>query len=181
MNEPSVDSVRDVIDEGLAYLRKLNPHLWKQGASFPGDSGLMGTLYADGELIMNMGYESPEPLVKQGLLPGTTRSFVFDTGTVGNTNFMAIAVNASNIPAALVAINEMLSPEMQYSAYEALGTLTVLDLDKLSDEQRLRFDSKELGAAELPVGEFLSYRIAEPAGPVIPIIEQLWRDEVVGK
>lgn len=179
--EATADAVKAIIEPGLAYLRELNPHLWQQGKTFPADSTLVGTMYADGELLMNMGYGSPQALVNDGALPKTTKSFIFDTGTVGNSNFMAIAANAPHKAAALVAINEIMSPEMQLDQYKALGNMSVLDMTRLSDDQRAAFDAVELGEADLPMTTLLSARIAEPAGPVVPVIEQLWLDEVVGK
>ena len=138
-------------------------------------------MYADGELVMNMGYGAPEALVQDGVLPQSTRSFIFETGTVGNTNFMAIANNAPHKAAALVAINEIISPEMQLSQYEQLTNISVLDLDKLSADQRAAFDAVPLGVTQIPLSELLAHRVTEAAGPVIPLLEQLWLDEVVGK
>lgn len=181
MSEPTEDEVRAIIEPGLEYLRSLNPYLWNQGTTFPADSTTVSTMYADGELVMNMGYGAPQADVDDGILPATTTSFLFDTGTVGNTNYMAIAANAPHKAAALVAINEIMSPEMQLDQYQTLGNITVLDMSKLPAETQEEFDSVELGSTQLPVSELLAVRVAEAAGPVIPIIEQLWLDEVVGK
>ncbi len=180
-DQASPEAVRAVIEPGLEYLRSLNPYLWQQGKTFPADSTLVSTMYADGELLMNMGYGSPQALVNDGSLPQTTRSFIFETGTVGNSNFMAIAANAPHKAAALVAINEIISPEMQLDQYQVLGNMSVLDMERLSDDARAAFDGVELGVADLPMTQLLAHRIAEPAGPVVPVIEQLWLDEVVGK
>ena len=181
IQQPTIEAVKAIVDPGLEYLRSLNPYLWKQGATFPADSATVSTMYADGELVMNMGYGAPEALVNDGLLPETTHSFIFDTGTVGNTNFMAIANNAPRKAAALVAINEMLSPEMQLSQYAELANISVLDMNRLSDEQRADFDSLPTGITQIPISDLLEHRIVEAAGPVIPLLEQLWHDEVVGK
>lgn len=181
MENPTTESVKAVIEPGLEYLRSLNPFLWKGGATFPADAATVDTMYADGELVMNMGYGAPEALVKNGTLPETTRSFIFETGTVGNSNFMAIAKNATNKAAALVAINEVISPEMQLSQYEELANISVLDMGKLSEADRAAFEDVPLGVTQLPIDELLDHRIVEAAGPVIPIIEQLWLDEVIGK
>ena len=54
-------------------------------------------------------------------------------------------------------------------------------MEKLPQEMRDAFDGVELGSTQLPVAELLEVRVAEAAGPVVPIIEQLWLDEVVGK
>ncbi|MDO5043757.1 MAG: ABC transporter substrate-binding protein [Coriobacteriia bacterium] len=178
MNEPTIEAVQEVVQAGLDYLKELSPYLWKEGKTYPADSGALASMYADGEVVLNMGYGDPQVQVNEGSIPSTTKSFLFETGTVGNSNFMAIAQNAKNIAGALVAINEIMSPEMQYEQYEKLGNITVLDLNMVSEEIKEKFESKELGSAQLPVDELLSNRIAEAAGPVIPLLEQLWRDQV---
>ncbi len=181
MTDPTEEDVRAIVAPGMEYLRSLNPYLWKQGQTFPADSTTMHQMYADGELVLDGGYGEPQTDVDNGLLPATTRSFVLDTGTVGNTNYMAIAANAPHKEAAMVAINEVLSPDYQLIRYEKLGNITVLDLDKLSDEDRAAFDAVELGSAQLPLDTKLSHAVAEACGPVIPVLEQIWHDEVPGK
>ncbi len=181
MENPTEAEVKEIIEPGLEYLRSLNPSLWNQGKTFPADSTTMGTMYADGEIIMNMGYGDPQALVNDGALPASTRPFIFNTGTVGNSNFMAIAYNAPHKAAALVAINEIESPEMQLEQYETLGNLPVLDITKLPEADQQAFKDVTLGESQLSSTELLSHRVTEASGPVIPIIEQLWLDEVVGK
>lgn len=181
MADATPDEVRAIVEPGLTYLRELNPYLWKGGATFPADSTVVRQMYADGELVLCMGYGEPQSEVDNGQLPASTRSFVFETGTVGNTNFMAIADRAPHKAAALVAINEILSPEMQLDQYRVLGNLTVLDLERLPKADRAAFEAVELGSAQLPLADKLAVRVAEAAGPVIPILEQLWLDEVPGR
>ena len=181
MQSPTADEVKAIVQPGLDYLKSLNPYLWKEGVTYPSDSMTVGTMYADGELVMNMGYSAPEALVADGTLPDTTRSFLFDTGTVGNTNFMAIAYNSPRKAAAMVAINEIMSPQMQLEQFETLSTISVLDLDKLSQQDAAAFDAVELGVTQLPLDELLDRRVVEAAGPVIPLLEQLWLEQVPGK
>ncbi len=177
------DKIREILEPGIQYLRSLNPYLWQKGATFPADSGTVYTMYQDKELVLHMTYD---PFgwrndVDAGLLPKTTQSFVFDEGTVGNTNFMAIAKNSPRKAAALVAINEIVSPEIQLTQFETLKTVTVLDLDKLDAETRQAFDAVDLGEGTLPLSELLSHRLPEVTGGVITLIEELWTAEVVGK
>lgn len=181
MPDATVDEVRAVVEPGLAFLRALNPYLWKGGATFPADSTTLRRMFADGELVLGMCYGEPQTDVDRGVLPPTTRSFVLDSGTVGNTNYMAVAARAPHKAAALVAINEVMSPEMQLEQYRVLGNITVLDLKRLPAEQRAAFEQVELGSAQIPLADKLAVRVAEAAGPVIPLIEQLWLDEVPGK
>lgn len=181
MDDPTTEEVKAIVEPGLEYLRSLNPSLWNQGQTFPADSTTMSTMYADGEVIMNMGYGDPQALVDAGTLPASTKPFIFNTGTVGNSNFMAIAYNAPHKAAALVAINEIMSPAMQLQQYQVLGNLTVLDTAKLPEADQKAFDDVMLGTSQLPSSELLDHRVTEASGPVIPILEQLWLDEVVGK
>ena len=181
MQSPTVEAVEAVVGPGMEYLRSLNPYLWKEGKTFPSDSTMVATMYADGELVINMGYGAPESLVKSGQLPGTTRSFIFDTGTVGNTHFMAIAANAPHKAAALVAINEVLSPEMQLSQFKDLSYISVLDIDSLPASQKTAFEGVTLGVTELPLSTLLDHRVAEVSGRAIPLLEQIWLNQVPGK
>ncbi len=176
-------TIKGIIEPGLEYLRSLNPHLWQQGTTFPADSGTVYTMFQDGELVLHMTYDPFGWVndVAAGMIPETTRSFLLEEGTVGNTNFLAIAKNASNKAAALVAINEVLSPETQLSQYETLKTVTVLDTAKLDADTQAAFEAVDLGTGTLPLDELLAHRIPEVAGPVLVAIEKLWTNEVVGK
>ena len=173
--------IKAIIEPGLEYLRSLNPYLWQKGKTFPADSGTVNKMFADGELLLNMGYGTPQADIDKGTIPETVRPFLLDNGTVGNSNFMAIAKNASHKAAAMIAINEIMSPEIQASQYEKLTTITVLDMNKLDATQKAAFSDVVLGNGCLPLDEMLAKRIAEASGPAIPLIEELWTNEVVGK
>ena len=54
-------------------------------------------------------------------------------------------------------------------------------MSRLSEEQRTGFESVPLGMTQIPLDELLSHRVAEASGPVVPVLEQLWLDEVPGK
>jgi len=174
------EAVLAVVEPGLAYLKNLAPYLWKKGETYPSASTELETMYADGEVLMNMAYGAPVAQVNSGALPQTTTGFVFDTGTVGNQNFNAIAANAPHKAGAMVCINEILSPEMQLSIYETLGGLSPLDMGKVPAETKNAFDSVKLTAGQIPAGELLPKGVAEASGPVVPILERLWRNTVLG-
>ena len=119
--------------------------------------------------------------IADGKYTETTQSFQFDKGTIGNTNFMAIAKNSANKAGAMVAINEMLSPEVQADRYDQLKVIPVLDNTKLSDDQKAEFDKVDLGKGTIPQDELLSKRLPEMPAQLVPIIEEIWNEEVVGK
>ncbi len=181
--EPDKETVKAAIEPALEYLRQLNPYLWNGGRTFPESSTAVDNMFADGELVLNMTYEAYSPTVKieNGTYTPTTQTFQFDKGTIGNTNFMAIAANSRNKAGAMVAINEMMTPEVQADRYKVLKVLPVVDYEKLSAEQKAAFDAVELGAGSIPQDELLAKRLPEMPAELVPVIEQIWLEEVVGK
>lgn len=101
--------------------------------------------------------------------------------TIGNTNFLAVARNSPNKAGALVTINEMLSPQVQASRYEELKILPVLNPQSLTPEEAALFDSADPGPGTIPQGDLLSHRLPEMPVRLVPIIEELWLEEVVGQ
>ena len=181
--EADKETVREAVEPAMEYLRGLNPYLWNEGKTFPDSSTTLDNMFADGEVVLNMTYDAYTTGIKiaDGTYTDTTESFQFDKGTIGNTNFMAIAANSGNKAGAMVAINEMLSPEIQADRYEQLKVIPVLDNSKLTDEQKAAFDQVDLGEGTIPQDELLSKRLPEMPAELVPIIEEIWNEEVVGQ
>ena len=177
------ETVREAIQPAIDYLKELNPYLWNEGKTFPADSTALDKMFQDGEVVMNMSY-SPFIVatgIEDGTLKDTCQTFVFDNGTIGNTNYMAIAYDAPNKPGALVAINAIISGEIQLTQYSELKQLPVVSQDKLSDEEKAAFDKVDLGKGVLTQAELLSHRLPEMPADLVPVIEEIWAEEVVGK
>ena len=51
----------------------------------------------------------------------------------------------------------------------------------IRDRQRAAFDGAELGEGIIPQDELLSKRLPEMPAQLVPIIEEIWMEEVVGK
>jgi putative spermidine/putrescine transport system substrate-binding protein len=177
------ETVKAAVEPAMVYLRELNPYLWNEGKTFPDSSTTLDNMFSDGEVVLNMTYDAYGTAVKiaDGAYTQTTQSFQFEKGTIGNTNFMAIAANSGNKAGAMVAINEMLSPEIQADRYDTLKVIPVLDNSKLSKEQKASFDEVELGKGTIPQDELLSKRLPEMPAELVPIIEEIWTEEVAGK
>lgn len=181
--EADYDTVKAAIEPALDYLRELNPYLWNEGKTFPESSTTVDAMFADGELVMNMSYGpfSVATGIAEGTYTDTTRTFVFDNGTIGNTNYMAIAFNSPNKAGAMVVINAILSAELQLTQYEQLRELPVVSADKLSAEEQAAFDAVDLGKGVLSQAELLKHRLPEMPADLVPVIEEIWLNEVVGK
>ena len=181
--EADYDTVKAAIEPALDYLRELNPYLWNEGKTFPESSTTVDAMFADGELVMNMSYGpfSVATGIAEGTYTDTTRTFVFDNGTIGNTNYMAIAFNSPNKAGAMVVINAILSAELQLTQYEQLRELPVVSADKLSAEEQAAFEAVDLGKGVLSQTELLEHRLPEMPADLVPVIEEIWLNEVVGK
>ena len=181
--EADYGTVKEAIAPALDYLRSLNPYLWNQGRTFPDSSTTVDAMFADGELVLAMSY-APYGVavgIENGAYTDTTRTFLFENGTIGNTNYMSIAFN-SPIPAgAMVVINAMISAQLQLSQYEHLRTLPVVSPAKLSGEEQAAFDAVDMGQGVLSQDELLTHRLPEMPAKLVPVIEEIWLSEVVGK
>jgi putative thiamine transport system substrate-binding protein len=105
-------------------------------------------------------------------MPPTTIAWQHRDGTIGNTHFVAIPVNAQAKAAAQVTANFLLSPEAQARKADLTlwGDPTVLDMDKLSAADRKLFAGSDVpGMVRDP-----ARTIPEPHGSWVPLIEAAW-------
>ena len=144
-----------------AYLDELHPMMWRGGRSFPQSGPALVQLMNDGESDFALSFYPAEAdsLVAQDRLPEGARAFGFESGTIGNTHFVAIPYNAPNKAAALVLANFLMGPEAQARKQnpDHWGDATVLSMDKLSDVEARAFDA-----------ENGSYRAPLNFGPALP-------------
>ena len=79
--------------------------------------------------------------IVQGVLPESSRGYVFDEGTIQNSHYLGIVANARHRAGALLAANFLISEEAQYEKTKPAvwGDGTVLDRDRLTSEWRARF------------------------------------------
>ena len=181
--EADYETVKEAIAPALDYLRSLNPYLWNEGQTFPDSSTTVDAMFTDGELVLAMSY-SPYGVavgIENGVYTPTTRTFLFENGTIGNTNYMSIAFNSPNPAGALVVINAMISAGLQLSQYEKLRNLPVVSPEKLSVEEKAAFDAVDMGEGVLTQEELLTHRLPEMPAKLVPVIEEIWLSEVVGK
>ena len=181
--EADIETVRAAVQPAMAYLRELNPYLWNEGKTFPATSTEADNMFADGEIALSMSY-SPFSVainIEKGIYPTTAQAFLLDSGMIGNTNYIAIAANAPNKAGAMVAINEIISAQMQASQYSELKALPVVDYNKLTDAEKALFNEVQMGAGTIAQDELLARRLPEMPAKLVPLIEQIWAEEVVGK
>ena len=110
-----------------------------------------------------------------------TASFVFAKGTPGSTEYLVIPAASSNKAGAMAVLNAMLSAELQLDRYVQFQTLPVIDTARLSAEERAAFDAVDMGRGVLSRSELASHCLPDMPEELIPIIREIWQNEVVGK
>ena len=161
-----------------SFLEELAPHLWRKGELYPASGPAQRQLLDDGEVDIAISFypSDASSFIAKDLLPETARIFVLDGGTIGNTHFVAIPYNARGKAGAEVVANFLMSPEAQARKQnlEIWGDQTVLAMDRLTAEDRARFEALPRGLASLSPEE-LGPTLLEPHPSWTTLIETEWR------
>ncbi len=164
----------NIANQWLGFLDELHPHLWRAGKQFPQSQGQVTQMVADGELLIGLTFNPNEPanLISAGTLPASTIAWQHRGGTIGNTHFVAIPINAAATAGAQVVANFLLSPEAQLrkADLKIWGDPTVLSLSKLTLEDAAKFASSSVpGSVTAPAPA-----IPEPHASWVGLIESTW-------
>lgn len=183
LQSPATDANFEQVTAPLwRWYDQLKPLLWRQGTQFPESYTAQRQLLADGEIDLSTSFDPAEAAadIATGVLPKTARVYVLDRGTIGNTSFVAIPYNAAHKEGAMVVANLLLDPAIQAHAQDpkVLGAFTVLDMDKLSAEQRKGFD-RPADAPGLPSNADLGAALLEPHPSWMTRIVSEWEKRYV--
>jgi putative thiamine transport system substrate-binding protein len=131
-------------------------------------------MMADGELLLALTFNPNEAAneIAARRLPDTVYSFQFAGGTIGNTHFLAIPVNARAKEGAQVVANFLLSPAAQARKADIShwGDPTVLAIDRLPPTDRALFAARPLpGQVVQPMPT-----LPEPHGSWVDPLEKEW-------
>ncbi len=168
---------QEVAAKFFPMLQELEPYLWREGKTYPESLPKLNDLFANGEVYFNFNYGPGDAAakIKSGQFPATVRTFVFDEGTIANSNYLAIPYNSSSKAAAMVAANEMLDPEVQYSmAVERNSWPLIVNVGKLPAEWQTKINSINMGPAVLSGAELSNHTLPEMMADWLVRIEKDW-------
>jgi putative spermidine/putrescine transport system substrate-binding protein len=164
-------------------LNEIEPYLWREGQTYPENATRVEDLFANSEVYFDMAYNPSDAsnLITQGKYPETTRTFVFDTGTIANTHYVAIAYNSPHKAGAMVLANFLLSPEAQHSKAnpDVWGDIPAIDPALLPADWQQKFNELPRGVATLPPDELAAHRLPELQSPWLIAIEKGWEENVL--
>jgi len=185
LSEPHSGDRFDTVTKPLwEFLDSLHPHLWRTGQEFPDSAEVMMDLFSDGllDIALSFNPNDASQRIIDGRFASSVRSYVHDGGTIGNTHFLAIPFNTSARAGALVWINLLLSAEAQAdkASPSVWGDPTVIDVTRLSEEDRGLFDSVDLGPATL-TSDALGTPLPEPHASWVEPLEVAWKERYFGQ
>jgi putative spermidine/putrescine transport system substrate-binding protein len=164
-------------------LNDVEPCLWRAGETYPESNTKLYDLFANGEVWISMSYGPAHAAneIAKGHFPKTTRTWVFDSGTIGNTNYVAIPYNSPNKAAAMVLANVLLSPEAQLEAAkpEVMGWSTPLFPSLLPKETAAKFDAIPRDPSTLDNHSLSENKLSELQATWLTRIEKDWKAEVL--
>ena len=183
--EMSREEIHEISQPVMDYFRELQPHLWRQGKAYPASQAQLDDFFRNGETVFSMGFEVGKVLglIREGVFPETVETLIFDSGSIGNSHYLAVPFNAPEKAGALLVIDFLQSPEAQLHKYnpEVWGDMPAIDPSRLTAELQ-----QELAAIEyqpgMPSLEMLAAsRVPEMHAQTIDWIKEIWQEEVGGR
>jgi len=169
------------------YFNEFKSCLWREGETYPKDEYELHSLFANNEVDFSItqAIVGAGALIDEGLIPETSRAFVFDDYMIGDFNYVAIPSNASNKAAALVLANMILDPEFQAAQVlpeNGFGLGFGIDVTRVSDPDQvavLEDALANLGEAATPAEDMAKSLVGDAASPYQSMVEEGWREHVL--
>ncbi len=168
-----------------ATLNDIAPFLWRKGKTYPSDRPAMHQLFANSEVDFTLAThpDSVGQDIEKGTFPPTTKSYVWDDGTVGDVHYVAIPYNAGHKAAAVVLANFLISPEAQLEKAKPAvwGVRSALDLTRVSAEWQKKFINLPRHSAVVGDADLARTAMPQPNSEWIKPMEDGWRNNVLKK
>eukprot|EP00729_Bicosta_minor_P005557 gene5557-19006_t len=169
-------------------LREIHPYLKLDSNKYPTDHTAIRKWFGNEDVWLDVSYDPNHATtnILNGNYENTTKSYVLDTGTIANTNFVAIPANSQNKAAALVAGNMIGSLEAIFTRAqpERWGALPAFDAngrDVVDSGWDAAFDYITTHHAAPSVEDLTAGRLTELRAEYINKLKSDWKDCVVVK
>jgi putative spermidine/putrescine transport system substrate-binding protein len=163
-------------------LNEMKPHLWREGTTYPNSITALQQLFANQEVALYFNYD-PAIFginVETGIFPDTTRSYGLKSGTIGNTNYVAIPYNSPNKAAAMVLANLLVSAnaQLEKAKPEVWGVTPAIDVARLDASLKKAFADLPRNPAVVSPQELAKNALPELNPDWIKAIEEGWQANV---
>ena len=166
-------------------LNEIKPYMFKNGSYLPNSSALLDTLYAQGNVDFTFSYNPSHALnkIKSSNFPKSSKTAIFEGGSLANTHFLSIPVTSPNVEGAMVVIDFLLSPQAQLekAKSDVWGDGSVIDITKLDENMKAKFVELSSDDSLLEAEVLQKNQIPELSATYTEEIEKLWKKDVLKK
>ncbi|MEE8330290.1 MAG: ABC transporter substrate-binding protein [Acidimicrobiia bacterium] len=164
-----------------SYLTGIEPFLWRGGTTYPQSLAELNRLFANGEVDFTF-TQLPAGIganIASGVLPATAKPFVFDTGSIGDSHYLAIPNNAAHPHGAMVVANLVLDPELQAAKFDPAngwGDGLAISLSRLEATEQSSIAKVTAGLSDLavPPDRLQATRLPEVSAEYTIALERDW-------
>lgn len=171
------------ITPGLNALKALSPYLYNGGASYPASIEELDDLFNNGALMMSMSmdYNYATDRLKEYEYPENASTFVIPSGVATYIESASIAFNSPNKSGAIVALNALLSPEMQASKLNPKdwGSLSIYTSDFTPKESLDQLKAIKLKATTVKYDDFMTAQMPEFTPEMMTVLIEAWQTIVM--
>lgn len=166
----------------FAYLKELEPHLWRSGETYPPTQTRLQELFANGEIwMMPVFISNVAEGLATGQFPRTTQAFTMPGISLNDPSFTAIPINAPNPAGGMILANILSSPEGQLQKFQpdVWGDPPLLDTQKLPPDLQAQFATVEAGYG-IPLKELIASTVPVVNAEYTTRLEQTWEEQIAG-
>jgi putative spermidine/putrescine transport system substrate-binding protein len=171
------------IQPGIDKLKAVKANLKDNGTSYPQSTQALDDQFNNGTLIMSMSmaYNYATDKLKEYEYPEGASTFVVTTGTATYTEVAGIAFNSGNKSGAMVALNALVSPDMQASKYDpkVWGSLPVYTEDVTPDAAFDILKKVKLKSTTVNYKVFTASAMPEFSPALRAIVIEQWEKQVL--
>lgn len=177
------DAFVKAIEPGIDKLKRIKPYLFEAGMKYPTSIDELDDLFNNSALMMSMtlNFNFVTDKLREYEYLESASTFVIPTGVATYDEIAVIAFNSPNKSGAMVALNALLSPDMQSSKYNPRnwGSLTVYNAEVVPSSALEGFKAARLKSTTVSYNDFMKAVMPEFTPEMISIVLERWEEEVL--
>ena len=164
----------------FAYLKELQPFLWRRGETYPPTQSRLQDLFANGEIwMMPVFISNIAEGLATGQFPKTTKAFILPQVSLNDPSFTAIPVNAKNPAGAMILADILSSPAGQLEKFkpDVWGDPPLLDIQKVPPDLQAQFAKVEASYG-IPLKELIAKTVPVVNAEYTTRLEKAWEEQL---
>jgi len=174
--------IEELLMPAINYLKELDTYVLKNDGQYFTSIEGVDEQFKNGSLFFSMtqDFSYATDAINNEVYPDGAKAFIFESGTIMDTLYFAVPMNASNKTGSIVTINEMLSIPLQLDKYipSNWGQLPILDLNLMPEADAESFAKASVKRNTTRVEELANARYYELPVEIKSIINGLWEQHI---